>query len=190
MPFDIPPEKMRPILIVVALIALVVAAGLTSYYTVAPEGMSIIKRFGKVVGGPKPPGLHFKLPFGIDKDYFVETERIQKQVFGSLIETGAYRDGQGRTQEESLMLTGDLNVIEVKWVVQYRINDPDAWLHQVENQVESIRDVSEAVMRRVVGNKVSSLVLTSERNEVAECDQNAKLVTVIDLENHYKCHCK
>lgn len=168
MPFDIQPDKIKPLLIAVAVIALLVGAALTSYYTVAPEGMSVVKRFGKVVGLPKTPGLHFKLPFGIDKDYFVETERIQKEVFGGVTETSSFGVSKNRSLEESLMLTGDLNVIEVKWVVQYKILDPDAWLHQVNGQIESIRDISEAVMRRVVGNKVSSLVLTSDRNEVAQ----------------------
>jgi len=66
------------------------------------------------------------------------------------------------------MLTGDLNVIDVEWVVQYRIDDPDKWLHQIRNPQETIRDVSEAVMRRVVGNRLGSDALTEGRPEIAE----------------------
>ena len=66
------------------------------------------------------------------------------------------------------MLTGDLNVIDVEWVVQYRISDPDKWLHRVRNPRETIRDVSEAVMRRSVGNRLGSKALTEARPEIAE----------------------
>ncbi|MFW5841101.1 MAG: FtsH protease activity modulator HflK, partial [Planctomycetota bacterium] len=74
----------------------------------------------------------------------------------------------GTERQESLMLTGDLKVIDVEWVVQYRIDDPDKWLHQVRNPRETIRDVSEAVMRRVVGNRLGSNALTEGRPEIAE----------------------
>jgi membrane protease subunit HflK len=150
-------------------VAAVVVGGMTSYYTVEPDGRAVVKRFGKVVA-TEGPGLHFKLPFGIDRHYFVPTERVLKEEFGfrtvSPEERTLYEKG-GQYREESLMLTGDLKVIDVEWVVQYRIDDPAAFLHRVRDPVKTIRDMSEAVMRRIVGNSLGSAVLTEKRVEVA-----------------------
>ena len=160
--FDFNPEKLRPLLIGGLLIALVAAAALTSFYSVRPEDQAVVKRFGKVVS-VQPPGLHMKMPFGIDRVYPVATKLVQRESFGA-------RDGfsGGVDDEQSLMLTGDLNVIEVKWRVQYKIEDPDAWLHQVNQPTESIRDVSEAVMRREVGNQLGSRLLTTGREDLSD----------------------
>lgn len=169
-------QNAKPLILLGLLLAIVVGIALTSFFQVEPEGRSVVKRFGKVVA-IKEPGLHIKLPFGIDRVTFVETERVQKEGFGITV-TSSPRptDRFSRTSisprrsdaiEEALMLTGDLNVIEVKWVVQYKINDPDKWLHQVKAQEESIRDVSEAVMRRSVGNQLGSYVLTKGRSRIA-----------------------
>lgn len=141
----------------------------TGIYTVQPDGKAVVKRFGKVIRIVEP-GLHFKLPFGIDSARFVPTERVLKQEFGFRTvvpgQRTQYRRGGG-LEEESLMLTGDLNVIDVEWVVQYRIRDADKYLHRVRNQKQTIRDVAEAVMRRIVGNRLGSDVLTVERVAVA-----------------------
>jgi membrane protease subunit HflK len=141
----------------------------TSFYTVQPEERAVVKRFGKVVS-IREPGLHFKLPFWIDRAWPVPTERVLKEEFGfRTTGTGtqtAYSKG-GTHEQESLMLTGDLNVIDVEWVVQYRISDPDKYLHRVREQQKAIRDISESVMRRIVGNRLGSDVLTVGRVEVA-----------------------
>lgn len=142
--------------------------GYSGVYTVQPEGKAVVKRFGKVVS-IREPGLHFKIPLGIDTAIFVPTERVLKEEFGFRT-TSAGQRSQYRKEgyvKESLMLTGDLNVIDVEWVVQYRIKDPDKFLHRIRNQRETIRDVSEAVMRRIVGNRLGSDVLTVARVEVA-----------------------
>ena len=144
---------------------------MSSSYTVQPEGQAVVKRFGRVVA-IKPPGLHFKLPFGIDQQYFVPSARVLKQEFG-------FRTvGEDRTagtqyrkspahQAESLMLTGDLKVVDVEWVVQYLVDNPDFYLHHVRDVDQTIRDVSEAVMRRIVGNSLGSDVLTIKRVQIA-----------------------
>ncbi len=154
-----------------ALVLIVGAAlVLTSVYTVEPDGKAVVKRFGKVheVAGP---GLHFKLPLGIDTATFVPTERILKQEFGFQTDIPGqrtlYRRDSPDMKQQSLMLSGDLNVIDVQWVVQYRINDPDKWLHRVRDQQGTISDIAEAVMRRVVGNRLGSDVLTIARVSVA-----------------------
>lgn len=166
------PESIRKYIgigaIVVLLLFLVMGAG-SMVYSVAPEGKVVLQRFGKVVG-IKDPGLHFKLPFGIDKATFVPTERVLKEEFGFRTTVAAQRSEYAKTSqmsEESLMLTGDLNVIDVEWVVQYRIVDPVKFLFRVRDGRDTIRDVSEAVMRRIVGNRLGSDVLTVQRVEIA-----------------------
>lgn len=158
--------------IAVFVLFLVVVWGFSSsYYTVQPEGQAVVKRFGRVVA-VKPPGLHFKLPFGIDQQTFVPTARVLKQEFGfrtvgGLRDSSIEYDKGSSHQEESLMLTGDLKVVDVEWVVQYRVDDPDKYLHQVRDIEKTIRDASEAVMRRIVGNSLGSDVLTIKRVQIA-----------------------
>lgn len=160
-----------PKVVVVVLILLVIWAASSSYYTVQPEGQAIVKRFGKVIA-TKPPGLHFKLPFGIDQQIFVPTARVLKEEFGfrtvglDAPSSAEYRKTDAH-REESLMLTGDLKVVDVEWVVQYRVEDPDKYLHQVQDVGRTIRDTSEAVMRRIVGNSLGSDVLTVKRVQIA-----------------------
>jgi len=154
---------------IIAVLILLGMALFSSVYSVQTDGKAVIKRFGRVVA-VKPPGLHLKLPFGIDRDYFIPTERVLKEEFGfRTVNPGrktTYRKGPS-TDDESLMLTGDLNVIDVEWVVQYRILDPVKFMHQVRRPVDSIRDISEAVMRRIVGNRLGSDVLTVGRVTLA-----------------------
>lgn len=153
----------------VALLLFVLIGVWTSVYTVQPEGEAVVKRFGRVIV-VQQPGLHFKLPFGIDRAYFVPTRRVLKEEFGFRT-VAASRRGQYQKDAshlgESLMLTGDLKVIDVEWVVQYRIEDPEKYLHRVREPSKTIRDVSESVMRRIVGNNLGSDVLTEKRVAVA-----------------------
>lgn len=156
-----------PLLLILALLLL---CAWTSVYTVQPEGEAVVKRFGRVVS-IRQPGLHFKMPFGIDQAYFVPTARVLKEEFGfRTVSEGAQRDTYQKSrsqQDESLMLTGDLKVIDVEWVVQYRIKDADKFLHRVRDPAATIRDICEAVMRRIVGNSLGSDVLTEKRVEVS-----------------------
>jgi membrane protease subunit HflK len=158
-------------MVAIAVVGLLIAVGLlTSLYTVAPEGEAVVKRFGAVVR-TEGPGLHAKWPFWIETATFVPTRRVLKEEFGfRTVEAGQRSRYQKSAveEQESLMLTGDLNVIDVEWVVQYRIDDPDKWLHQVRNPIGTIRDISEAIMRRVVGNRLGSAALTEARPEIAE----------------------
>lgn len=166
---------------------LVVWGGMTSYYTVQPEGQAVVKRFGRVVA-VKPPGLHFKLPFGIDQQTFVPTARVLKQEFGfrtvedSLDSATEYSKGSTH-QDESLMLTGDLKVVDVEWVVQFRVDDPNKYLHRVRDIEQTIRDTSEAVMRRIVGNSLGSDVLTIKRVQIATTakEELQQILTSFDM---------
>lgn len=145
-------------------------AVLSSWYTVQPEERAVVKRFGSVIG-ITDPGLHFKLPFGIDRVQLVATERVLKEEFGFRTESVTPLERSRFADEtfpsESLMLTGDLNIIQVEWVVQYRIGDPIRYLYGMRVPTRTLRDLSESVMRRIVGNRIGSDVLTVGRVEIA-----------------------
>ncbi len=157
-----------PALAALALLVALAMGALTMVYTVQPEERAVVKRFGKVIR-IDDPGLHAKWPFGIDNVEAVATERVLKEEFG--FRTAAVGDRtRYSTQdfpEESLMLSGDLNIIDVEWVVQYRISDPIRFLYSMREPVRTLRDISESVMRRVVGNNLGSEVLTTARVKIA-----------------------
>ena len=139
----------------------------TSWFTVQPEETGIIQRFG-AVNRTVGPGLHFKFPNGIEKVRMVPTARVLKEEFGFVTKSvdgtrTQYAADSNPFKEVSLMLSGDLNVIDVQWIVQYRIEDPTSYLFQVRESRQTIRDTAEAVMRRVVGNRLGSDVLTVGR---------------------------
>ena len=167
------PSNVKHIIRIAAFILvglLVLTAFQSVVFSVEPEEKAVIQRFGKVIS-IKGPGLHFKLPFGIDIARFVPTERVLKEEFGFRTTVAAQRSQYAKTpqmQNESLMLTGDLNVIDVEWVVQYRVSDPVKFLFQVRDPRDTIRDISEAVMRRIVGNRLGSEVLTVGRVAIAD----------------------
>ena len=161
--------RYKKMLYIVPVLLLVAVGIMTSYYIVQPEEEAVVKRFGKVVA-LKQPGLHFKMPFGIDSAQMVPTARVLKQEFGFRTESVQGRTNYSKDKRhrgESLMLTGDLKVIDVEWVVQYRVSDPDKFLHRVRQPEQTLRDVSESVMRRIVGNSLGSDVLTEKRAQVA-----------------------
>jgi membrane protease subunit HflK len=158
---------------IAALVLLAIWGVFSSFYTVQPEERAVIKRFGEVTG-IADPGLHFKLPFGVDSIEIVATERVLKQEFGfrsedSLIDSRTRFTGD--LPDESLMLTGDLNIIQVEWVVQYRISDPIKFLYRMREPTQTLHDISESVMRRVVGNRIGSDVLTVARVDIAATAQ-------------------
>ena len=154
-----------------ALGALVVAFGLLqSFYMVDVSEQGVVTRFGRY-NRTVDPGLHFKAPFGVEQVNRVKTEVVHQEEFG--FRTQAAR-GQRRAytkdilDAESLMLTGDLNVADVEWILQYRIDDAKKYLYIARNVETNIRDVSISIMRRVVGDKLVNDVLTTGREEIAD----------------------
>lgn len=146
----------------------VLAAVFTSVYTVGPEEVGVVTRFGEF-DRTVTPGLNFKAPFGIESVQKVPVERQLKQEFGFRTQESGVRStyikaGYG---DESLMLTGDLNLADVEWVVQYRIVDPYLYLFRVRNADKTLRDMSESVIRKAVGDRTVNEVLTVGRMEVA-----------------------
>jgi len=163
------PPQLPSGLLGIGLLALLAIWGLfSSYYTVQPEERAVVKRFGAVVK-IADPGLHFKIPFGVDEIQRVATERVLKQEFGFRTAGGSERTeySDAGFPDESLMLSGDLNVIDVEWVVQYRIADPMKYLYAMREPTGTLRDISESVMRRVVGNRLGSEVLTTARVDIS-----------------------
>jgi len=150
-------------------VIVVVFSLMTSWYTVEPEEKAVILRFGRYIE-TTGPGLHFKWPFGIDQALKVPTERVLQEEFGfrSSTNKGARTSYEDKAfDEESLMLTGDLNVADVEWIVQYQISDPRKYLFNTRNVKKNLRDVSQSVLRRVVGDRPVSAVLTVGKAEIA-----------------------
>jgi len=164
------PRDIRRV-ITVGITALVLLIGLwTSYYTVAPEEEAVVLRFGAYAGS-SPPGLHFKLPFGIDRAIKVPVTEVRKVEFGYRTVAAGRRTTYARAEEgpeEALMLSGDLNIAEVEWVAQYKIKDAKDWLFRVEDPEETIRDTGEAVMRAVIGDHTVTEILTRQREQIAQ----------------------
>ena len=148
------------------IVILLAIAAWTAYYTVPSDSVAVIQRFGKYLK-EVPPGLHFKLPFGVDVASIVPVKRQLKQEFG-FATPGARdpfqtsRDGQLETE----MVTGDLNAALVEWVVQYRVSDPFKFLFEVRQPRGTLRHVSESVMREVVGDRTVDEVITIGRQEI------------------------
>ena len=152
-----------------ALIAvLVLAVVFTSAFTIEPEEVGVVLRFGEFQRYASP-GLNLKIPLGVEEVIKVPVERQLKEEFGFRTESVGVRTqyAGGSFDDESLMLTGDLNIADVEWVVQYRIVDPYKYLFRVRGVHDTFRAMSEAVMREVVGDRTVNEVLTVGRAEVA-----------------------
>ena len=148
-------------------ILLLIGMGLwTSYYTVPSDSVAVVQRFGQYLKEVQP-GLHFKLPLGIDLASIVPVKRQLKQEFG--FSTPGASDPYQSPREghkETEMVTGDLNAALVEWVVQYRISEPVKYLFEVREPSATLRYVSESVMREVVGDRTVDEVITIGRQEI------------------------
>lgn len=167
--FNVPPDlkNFRPNIPKILLIIIVLMLPWFAFVQVGPEEVGVITRFGKYVREVEP-GLNFKIPF-LERIRKVAVERQQKEEFGFRTVSAGVQSTYTRSgvEDESLMLTGDLNLADVEWVVQYRIDDPYSFLFKVRFPVNSLRDISEAVMREIVGNRTVNEVLTVGRTEIA-----------------------
>jgi len=170
----------RGVFVLAALV--LVGLGLwTAYYTVPSDSVAVVQRFGKYLKGV-PPGLHFKLPLGIDTATIVPVKRQLKQEFG-FTTPGASDPFQSPSEgrRETEMVTGDLNAALVEWVVQYRISDPAKFLFEVRQPGGTLRHVSESVMREVVGDRTVDEVITIGRQEI----ETEALVKMQELSSKY-----
>jgi membrane protease subunit HflK len=147
---------------------IILACLATSYYTVEADEIAVVLLFGKSVRQAEP-GLHFKLPFGIERAISVPVRKVFKEEFGfRTLRAGVRTQYDTRDfSDESLLLTGDLNIADVEWVVQYKIKDPQSFLFSVRNPQRTLRDLSESVMSRLIGDRLVTEVLTVGRIEIA-----------------------
>lgn len=164
------------------LMLLVVIGLWTAYYTIPAESEGVVLRFGEYIK-KVPPGLHFKLPFGVDDVIAVPTQRQMKLEFGfsTLSHTNPDQAGAEPEKERS-MVTGDLNSALVEWIVQYRITEPEDYLFEVRQPGQTLRDISESVMREVVGDRTVDEIITIGREDIEQTVLNR----VRELAKHYR----
>ena len=163
--FHMPPLNPRWIKLGVGLV-LVLWALFSTYYTVPADAVGVVLRFGKF-SSTEPPGLHFKLPFGVDEVISVPIKRQLKLEFGFGTPGGTNSDQVGDDpQHEKSMVTGDLNAALVEWIVQYHVDDPRLYSFHVREPGWTLRDLSEATMREVVGDHTVDEVITVGRQEI------------------------
>ncbi len=175
-----PSSSFRLIAGIIAL-AVLIAIGLNSYYTVDPQETAVVQRFGQYVG-TADAGLHFKIPFGIDSVNIVVTGRVLQREYGYRTTKPDVRSQfvEKGYEDESLMLSGDLNVINLQWTVQYKVKDPVEYLFKVNGVESTLDDISESVMRRIVGNRYSDEVLTVGRASIAD-QSRGEIQEIMDL---------
>ena len=165
-------SKYKGVMQAVVIVIVLCFTAYTSVFTVDPEEKAVVLKFGKedrIVG----QGLHFKLPFFMEQEYKVPVQRQLKLEFGFRTAGNETRQQYAQTQysggnyaAESLMLTGDLNVASIEWVTQYKIADPVKYLFKVRNVDQTFRDMNEAVMREIIGDRTINEVLTIGRGEI------------------------
>ncbi len=173
-------NKWFPPLVILVVILLFLG---TSFYSVGQGEVGVIRLFGKYAR-TTDPGLHWKIPFGIEKVNIVPVSLVYKEEFGfRTLKAGVNTTYSTRSyDDESLMLTGDLNVLDVSWVIQFRIKDPVAMLFKIRNPQETVRDLSEALMRQVIGDCSVSEALTTKKSEI-NIDVKTRLQKVLDKYN-------
>jgi membrane protease subunit HflK len=162
------PKKLSPkTLTVVVIVLLLLIAGFTSFFVVDQTEQSIVLRFGRM-NRVVEPGLNFKLPFNIERNFNVPTQQVLKQEFGFRVERPGITSIRSAQDfpNESIMLTGDLNIIDVEWIIQYRIDDPYNWLFKVQEKDKTIRDISQSVINQLVGDRAILDVIGAERANI------------------------
>lgn len=133
----------------------------SSFYTIAPGEQGVVLRFGKYTKTTSP-GLNFKLPL-MDEVIKVDVENVRKEEFGFRTKVPGQRTEFEKTGygAESLMLTSDRNVIDLEWIIQYKVQDPIFFAFKVKDVKQAVRDISEVALRRIVGNMTFDYVLSN-----------------------------
>ena len=159
---------------------LLLAFVFSGLYSVGPDEVGVIRRFGKYIR-TTDPGLHFKIPMGVERVDNIKVQYIFKEEFGfKTLKPGVKTQYSSREYfDESLMLTGDLNVLVVEWIAQFKVKDPVKLLFNIRDPQETIRSMSEAAMRQIVGDNTVTEVLTTRRVEINQEVQD-KLQEVLD----------
>ena len=166
------PEQVVKFSLIAILTIMIIAFLSSSYYTIEADEKGVVQRFGKY-SRTTEPGLHFKFPMGIEKVTKLAVKKVFTEEFGFRTKqagvVSTYKP-KGQYEEESIMLCGDLNIADVEWIIQYKIDEsltgPQDFLFNIRSPQRLIRDASEAVMRKVVGDTSVDEVLTERRNQI------------------------
>jgi membrane protease subunit HflK len=156
------PKKIFKTCILGALALLVLLGALTSFYTVDDKQQAVVTTFGKVTNIAEP-GLHFKMPFGIQQVHHVDVNVYQK------IELGYFTDSHGNSvsvNDESSMITGDYNIVNVDFLVEYKISDPVRFLFSSDEPQMILKNLIQSQVRNVVGSSTVDAVLTSGKENI------------------------
>ena len=181
-PFRLSPKLILAVVGIVVLFILV----MSSFFVVDQTEQAVVLRFGKyhrIVG----PGLQTKLPLGIDRNYNIPTRVVQTMTFGQGQRAASYGSmfmstPSGSSAGESIMLTGDLNIVDVQWIIQYRIEDPAKWLFNVQERDKTIRDISQSVINQLVGDLPILAIMSSERTAI-EIESQERMQRAFDSYN-------
>lgn len=174
-------ERVRKNLLRLVVLGLALWAASSSYYQIEPEEIGLVMRFGRYTD-TATPGPHLKAPFGIDSVIRIPVQRQLKEEFGfrtTQVDARTEYATEDESALESRMLTGDLNVANVEWIVQYKVRDPKLYAFSVRDASRTLRDMTEAAMRQVVGDHSVTEVLTIGREAVQSDAKNA-LQTLCD----------
>lgn len=161
------PDVNKNVVVGVALAILALIFVVSGFYEVDASEVGVIQRFGKYIK-TTGPGLHFKVPFGVDQVTNIRVERNFKEEFGFRTLQAGVRTQYSAADytDVSLMLTGDLSSVLVKWIIQYKIKDPVKYLFNVRSVTETLRDVTEAVMRSVIGDHSVDEIISLSRQDI------------------------
>lgn len=157
-------------LAIIGVVVLLLVGAFTSYYQIEPDEVGVLLRFGEFQS-IEDPGPHFKIPFGVDQVEKVPIQRQLKKEFGFRTVRADVQSSYDRPQratDESKMLTGDLNVAIVEWIIQYRVADAKKYLFNLRDIDMTIRLMAEATMREVVGDHSIDEVLTGGRSSIED----------------------
>jgi len=155
-------------IIILGLAAITAFSGI---YVVDETENAVITRFGKYTK-TEGPGLHTKLPFGIEKNYNVDIKTIRAEQFGfKTVKSGRNNEYRNNISEESEMLTGDLNIVDVEWVIQYKVVEPKSWLFNIYERQQTIRDISRSVINTLVGDRTIFDVMSADRSTIQNLAQ-------------------
>ncbi len=176
--FQFPLNKRALSIVVVVLVVIGIAT--TSFFVVDQTEESVVLRLGRF-DRIAAPGLNFKIPFGIEQNFNVPTQAVQNMAFGFRVDRAGVNTVFSNVDypEESVMLSGDLNIVDVEWIIQYRIVNPRDWLFNVENREKTIRDISQSVVNRLVGDRSIIDVLGDERPTIEVLAQD-EMNTIFD----------
>lgn len=155
-------------IIILGLAAITAFSGI---YVVDETENAVITRFGKYTK-TEGPGLHTKLPFGIEKNYNVDIKTVRAEQFGfKTVKSGRNNEYRNNISEESEMLTGDLNIVDVEWVIQYKVVEPKSWLFNIYERQQTIRDISRSVINTLVGDRTIFDVMSVDRSTIQNLAQ-------------------